>query len=92
MDTMILTDTAHTIEQEVAEMEQVDASCRAIGDEYATRARALLATVRHLMTGYEMDQCENATGDYDDPDGFDCCVIDRLTNQFSKEISEWITR
>lgn len=71
---------------------EAEASYKAAGDQYATVARALLATVRHLMTGYEMDQCEQATGDHDDPDGFNACVIDRLTNQFSREIAAWMAR
>jgi hypothetical protein len=44
------------------------------------------------MTGYEIEQCENATGDHDDPDGFDCGCIDRLVTQFSREIAAWQTR
>lgn len=83
-----LTDTAETMDfNEVA-----SENYAAIGDEYATHARALLMTVRHLMTGREVDECEKATGDHDDPDEFDCCVIDRLVNQFPREIAQWQTR
>ena len=60
--------------------------------EYANIARALLATCRPLMTGLEIETCENATGDHDDDAGFDGEVIDRLANQFPKEIAAWINR
>ena len=72
--------------------DEQDAAYAAAGDQYASLARSLLATVRHLMTGYEIEQCENATGDHDDPDGFDCGCIDRLVTQFSREIAAWQTR
>lgn len=83
-----LTDT----EESMTLTEEASARYAAIGDEYATHARALLMTVRHVMTGREIDECEKATGDHDDPDSFNCCVIDRLVNQYSREIAQWQTR
>jgi hypothetical protein len=68
---------------------QDDADYTAVGKEYAANARTLLMTVRKRMTGREEDECEKATGDHDDPDGFDCAVIDRLINQYSAEIAAW---
>lgn len=64
----------------------------AIGEEYASLARALLMTVRKHMPAREENECEKATGDYDDPDSFDCSVIDRLVNQYSREIAKWQKR
>jgi hypothetical protein len=84
-----LTDTEETIRPTTPEE---DAAYAAAGDQYASLARALLMTVRHTMTGREIDECEKATGDHDDPDGFDCSVIDRLVNQYSREIAQWQTR
>jgi len=81
-----LTDT----EESMTLTDEQEANYKAAGDEYATIARALLMTCRHLMTGHEIDQCENATGDHDDPDGFNACVIDRLANQFPREIARWM--
>lgn len=83
-----LTDT----EESMTLTEEASAFYAAIGKEYAVTARCLLATVRHLMTGHEMATCETALGDHDDSDGFDTCVIDRLANQFSREIAAWQTR
>lgn len=76
-------------EQAIAAMEESNARYAATGAEYAANARALLMTVRRRMTGHEEEECEKATGDHDDPDGFDCCVIDRLVNQYSREIAKW---
>jgi hypothetical protein len=67
-----------------------DAEYCTLGAHYAATARALLMTVRHLMTGREIDHCEIATGDFDDPDGFDMGTIDRLANQFPREIAAWV--
>ncbi len=69
-----------------------DAAYAATLAEYANTARALLATCRPLMTGLEIETCENATGDHDDHAGFDGKVIERLANQFPKEIADWINR
>jgi len=81
-----LTDT----EESMTLTDEQEANYKAAGDEYATIARALLMTCRRLMTGHEIDQCENATGDHDDPDGFNACVIDRLANQFPREIADFV--
>ena len=80
-----LTDTEDTIRDVTPEE---DAQYKAAGDDYARIARALLAKCFHLMTGKEIDTCQNASGDFDTNDGFDATVIDRLANQFPKEISD----
>lgn len=88
-----LTDTAETIgDQAIAAMEESEKAYAAMGDQYASLARALLMTVRSRMTAREENECEKATGDHDDPDGFDCGCIDRLVNQYSREIAQWQTR
>lgn len=63
------------------------AQYNAIGEEYARIARALLAKCFHLMTGREIDACQTATGDHDADIGFDASILDRLANQFPREIS-----
>lgn len=91
MTTYTLTDTEETIgEQAIAAMKEAKATYAAQGREYCNTARALLRSCRHLMTGREIDQCENATGDHDDPDGFDANVIERLANQFPREIAQYL--
>jgi hypothetical protein len=70
-------------------MDEATAANAAEIAEYADTARALLMTCYHLMTGREIDQCENATGDHDTNEGFDGFVIDRLANQFPREIAAW---
>ena len=90
MTTYTLTDTEETIgEQAIAAMKEAEAIHDAQGREYCNTARALLRSCRHLMTGREINECENATGDFDDPDGFDAAVIKRLANQFPREIATW---
>ena len=42
------------------------------------------------MTGREINECELATGDFDDADKFDATVIERLANQFPREIAQFI--
>jgi hypothetical protein len=64
------------------------AQYNAIGQDYARIARALLTKCFHLMTGAEIDACQNATGDYDTDEGFNATLIDRLANQFPREISD----
>jgi len=80
----ILLDTEDTIRDVTPEE---SAQYNAIGEEYARIARALLAKCFHLMTGREIEECQIATGDYDTDEGFDGAIIDRLTNQFPREIS-----
>lgn len=74
-------DTAETLEINEAD----DAACTQFGEELQQDARALLATVRHLMSGYEMRTCEAAA----DIDEIDVDVITRLRNQFAREIAAW---
>lgn len=83
-------ETEETIgEQAIRAMEEMSESQAALIAEYSNTARALLMTCRHLMTGREINQCENATGDHDTNEGFDGFVIDRLANQFPREIAAW---
>lgn len=86
MTTYTLTDTEETI----GNTPEAEAIYDAQGREYCNTARALLRACRHLMTGREIDQCERATGDHDDPDGFDASVIERLANQFPREIAQFL--
>ena len=86
MDTYTLTDTEETI----GNTPKAEAIYDAQGREYCNTARALLRSCRHLMTGREINECENATGDHDDPDGFDANVIERLANQFPREIAQYL--
>lgn len=58
------------------------------GDDLQQDAKALLGTVRHLMSGYEMQVCE-ATSDINEADEIDVAVITRLRNQFAREIAAW---
>jgi hypothetical protein len=58
-----------------------DRRYKTIGEELQADARALLATVRHLMTGREIDTCE-AAADIDNSEGFDVFVIEMLRIQF----------
>ena len=86
MDTYTLTDTEETI----GNTPEAKATYAAQGLEYCNTARALLRSCRHLMTGREINECENATGDHDDPDKFDANVIERLANQFPREIAQYL--
>lgn len=58
------------------------------GEELQEDARALLATVRCLMSGYEMQVCEKAAN-IADADEINVEAIDRLRNQFAREIAAW---
>ena len=86
MTTYTLTDTEETI----GNTPEAEAIYDAQGREYCNTARALLRSCRHLMTGREINECELATGDFDDADKFDATVIERLANQFPREIAQFI--
>jgi hypothetical protein len=77
-------DTAETLEINEAD----DSAYTQLGDDLQQDAKALLATVRHLMSGYEMQVCE-AAAEIDDADEIDVDVITRLRNQFVREIAAW---
>lgn len=80
-----LVDTAETI-REMTEHE--DAAYHAWGDDLQQDARALLATVRHLMSGREIAVCE-AAADIEQSDGVDASLLASLKIQFSREIARW---
>jgi hypothetical protein len=82
-------DTAETIgEQAVRLMHEDDAAYTQFGKDLQEDALAILGTMRHLLTGYEMLHCEKAA-DLDDADEIDVAVIERLRNQYSREIAAW---
>lgn len=54
--------------------------------EYKADAAALLATVRHLLTGHEIDTLESVLDDDRYSDGVDVSDIDRLRLQFYAQI------
>jgi len=85
---MTLTDTEDTIRMTTPEE---DLAYNAIGDELQADARALLATVRHLMTGREIDTCE-AAADIDNSEGVDAFVIEMLRIQFYSQICNFKDR
>lgn len=79
-------DTEDTIRPTTPEEDAVYA---AIGDDYATTAKAILARCRRFLTGREEIECETAAGEDTGKTGFDASLIDTLKNQFSREIAEW---
>jgi hypothetical protein len=81
------TDTADSIRPPT---EAENSAYRAAGIHYAQVARALLATCFHLMTGREINACQIATGDFDTDEGFNAYLIELLSIQFSRKISEHI--
>ena len=68
--------------------ETENAAYKADGAEYARIARALLTRCFPVMTGREINACQNATGDFDTDEGFNAHLIDSLAIQYSKEISD----
>jgi hypothetical protein len=79
---MTLTDTEETICTSTAEE---DNKYKAYGDDLQADALALLATVRHLMTGREIDACE-AAADINNSDGVNAYVMASLRTQFYAQI------
>jgi hypothetical protein len=77
-------DTEETIRQS----EEADASYNAWGDELQADALALLATVRHLLSGREIAACE-AAADIHNSDGVDASLLANLKTQFAREIARW---
>ncbi len=83
--TMTLTDTEETINMPTSEE---DHKYKKIGDDLQSDAIALLATVRHLMTGREIDACE-AAADIDNTDGVNAYVMASLRTQFYAKICNY---
>jgi uncharacterized heparinase superfamily protein len=84
-------DTAETIADHpagIAAQASAEARYREFGDELAADARALLQTVRHVLTGREILQLEAAAGMSDEVSGIDVNLIGSLRIQFSREIGE----
>jgi len=82
-------DNEETIgEQAVRAMAEAEADHKAFGDELQLDATALLATVRHLLTGHELKVLE-AASDIHNSDGIDVSVIASLRIQFAREIAAW---
>ena len=63
-----------------------DAAYHAMHEEYKADAEALLATVRHLLTGREIDTLEAVMDDDRYSDGVDVSSIDLLRLQFYAQI------
>lgn len=90
-ETFTFTDTEETIADNptgIAAQEAAERAYQAYGDDLAEDARAILHGLRRRLTGREIDHCEAAAGLRDDIDGIDCCLIDRIRNQFPREIAE----
>lgn len=86
-----LTDTEETIADNpagIARQEATEARYQAVLAEYAEDARAILHSLRRRLTGREIDHCECAAGLRDDMNGFDGEVIERLRNEFPREIAQ----
>ena len=82
---MTLIDTEETINMPTSEEDQ---KYKKIGDDLQSDAIALLATVRHLMTGREIDACE-AAADIDNTDGVNAYVMASLRTQFYAQICNY---
>jgi len=82
---MTLTDTEETINMPTSKEDQ---KYKKIGDDLQSDAIALLATVRHLMTGREIDACE-AAADIDNTDGVNAYVMASLRTQFYAQICNY---
>lgn len=68
-------------EETLAVSEEAERRYAEAGEEYRKQAVSLLANVRHLMTGREIEACENAA----DGNSFNASIIDRLANEFPRE-------
>ena len=82
---MTLTDTDETINMPTSEEDQ---KYKEFGDDLQADALALLATVRHLMTGREIDACE-AAADIENTDGVNAYVMASLRTQFYAQICNY---
>jgi len=82
---MTLTDTEETIKMPTSEEDQ---KYKEFSDNLQADALALLATVRHLMTGREIDACE-AAADIDNTDGVNAYVMASLRTQFYAQICNY---
>lgn len=86
----MITDTGFACTEEDMLLPKAEENARyqAMGEDLKATGRALLATVRHLLTGYEMRVCE-AASDIPDCDGVDVGCMMNLQIQFSREIARW---
>lgn len=82
---MTLMDTEETINMPISEEDQ---RYKELGDDLQSDALALLATVRHLMTGREIDACE-AAADIENSDGVNAYVMASLRTQFYAQICNY---
>ena len=82
---MTLMDTEETINMPTSEEDQ---RYKELGDDLQSDALALLATVRHLMTGREIDACE-AAADIENSDGVNAYVMASLRTQFYAQICNY---
>jgi hypothetical protein len=82
---MTLTDTEEMINMPTPEEDQ---KYKEFGDDLQADALALLATVRHLMTGREIDACESAA-DINNSDGVNAYVMASLRTQFYAQICNY---
>jgi hypothetical protein len=78
-------DTEETINMPTLEEDQ---RYKELGDDLQSDALALLATVRHLMTGREIDACE-AAADIENSDGVNAYVMASLRTQFYAQICNY---
>ena len=63
-----------------------DAAYHAEHAELVADATALLATVRHLLTGREIDMLESLVNADRDSNGIDVTMIEQMRNQFYAQI------
>jgi hypothetical protein len=75
-------------EETIRLSDEADDAYKAWGDELQEDAQALLATVRHLLTGREITACE-AAADIENSEGIDAYLLANLKIQFSREIARW---
>ena len=86
MSTLTLIDT----EESMTLTAQDDAAYTAHGADLKRDATALLATCEFMLTGYETDMVEAATGIDNGIRSIDIECINRLRNQFPREIANYI--
>mgnify|MGYP003659131285 CR=1 FL=1 len=84
--TYTLTDTADTIRPTTPEE---DAGYAAIGEEIKEDAIAILAKCGFMLTGYETQVCEHASGIDNGMFGVPMHIIENLRTTFSREIAEY---
>jgi hypothetical protein len=83
---MTLTDTEKTIRTVTAEE---TAQYAAIGEEIKDDAIAILATCGHMLTGYETQVVEYASGIDNGMSGVPMDIFENLRTTFSREIANY---